>query len=93
MRGFNGDHSNSYLMHKLTELFCLTIFFAKFNILASFKLHFLMEQGHSVPSHKVWREAFHGRWGTNCFGSIYWGNALHGGLMVRSIANHEGIYT
>ena len=52
-----------------------------------------MEEGHSVPSHKVWREAFHGRWGTNCFGSIYWGNALHGWLMVISIANHEGIYT
>ena len=28
-------------MHKLTDLFCLTILFAKFNILASFILHFL----------------------------------------------------
>ena len=32
------------------------------------KLTDLMEQGHSVPPHKVRREAFHGRWGTNCFG-------------------------
>ena len=38
-------------MHKLTDLFCLTILFAKFNILASFNLNFPMEQGHSVPSH------------------------------------------
>ena len=51
MRGFNRDHPNSYLMHKLTDLFCLTIIFAKFNILASSNLHFPMEQGHSVPSH------------------------------------------
>ena len=28
-------------MHKLTDLFCLTILFAKFNILASFIMHFL----------------------------------------------------
>ena len=28
-------------MHKLTDLFFLTILFAKFNILASFILHFL----------------------------------------------------
>ena len=80
-------------MHKLTDLLCRTILFAKFIILARFNLHFPMEQGHSVPSNKVWREAFRGRQGTNCFGSIYWGNALHGGLMVRSITNHEGIYT
>ena len=38
-------------MHKLTDLFSLTILFAKFNILAGFNLHFPMEQGHSVPSH------------------------------------------
>ena len=92
-------------MHKLTDLIGLTIFFAKFNILASFILHFLadvegyiqqdfpIEQGHSVPPHKVCRKAFHGRWWTNCFGYIYWGTSLHGGLMVRSIVNHEGIYT
>ena len=92
MRSFNWDHSNSYLMHKLTDLFCLTILFAKFNILASFNLHFPMEQGHSVPSHKVWG-SFSWEMGDKLFcGSIYWGNALHGGLMVRSIANHEGIY-
>ena len=46
-----------------------------------------MEQGHSVPHHKVCKETFHGRWEINCFGSIYWGTALHGGLMVRSISN------
>ena len=29
------------MIHKLTDLFCLTILFAKFNILASLILHFL----------------------------------------------------
>ena len=28
-------------MHKLTDLFCLTVPFAKFNILASLIMHFL----------------------------------------------------
>ena len=37
-----------------------------------------MEQGHSVPTHKVWKETFHGRWGANVFWQIYWGNVLHG---------------
>ena len=41
MRGFNSEHSNSYIMHKPTDMFCLTTLFAKFNILASFILHFL----------------------------------------------------
>ena len=41
MRDFNCEQSNSYIMHKLTDLFCLTILFAKFNIFASFILHFL----------------------------------------------------
>ena len=40
-RGFNWDHSNSYVMLKLTDLFCLPVLFAKFIILASFILHFL----------------------------------------------------
>ena len=72
MRGLNCERSNSYLMHTLTDLFCLTILFAKFNILASFitflqilrdksQQDFPIEQGHSVPPHKVWRKAFHGR--------------------------------
>ena len=33
--------SSSSIMNKLTDLFCLTIFFAKFIILVSFILHFL----------------------------------------------------
>ena len=45
---------------------------------------FPMERGHNVSSHKVWREVFHGRWGTNYFWQIYWGTALHGDLMIRS---------
>ena len=40
-----------------------------------------MEPG---DTHKVWREGFHGRLGTNCFGQIYWGTVLHEGLMIRS---------
>ena len=27
LMGFNWEHSNSYIMHKLIDLFCLTIFF------------------------------------------------------------------
>ena len=40
---FNWEQPNFYIMHKLTNLFCLTIHFAKFNILASFilRLHIL----------------------------------------------------
>ena len=41
LRGFNWEHSISCTIHKLTDLFCLTILLAKFNILASFILHFL----------------------------------------------------
>ena len=41
-----------------------------------------MEQGHSVSPHKVWRKAFHGRWGPNCFGQICWGTVLQGRLMI-----------
>ena len=40
-RGINWDHSNFCIMRKLTDLFCLTILFAKFIMLASFILHFL----------------------------------------------------
>ena len=58
--GFNWDHCNSYIIRKLTDIFCITIRFAKFNMLASFILHFLAniegytphdfltELGHSV---------------------------------------------
>ena len=35
-----------------------------------------MEQGHSVPSHKVWRGAFYGRWGTN-FLDKFFGRLLY----------------
>ena len=41
MKCFNWEHSNFHIMHKLTNLFCLTILFSKFNILGSFILHFL----------------------------------------------------
>ena len=57
-------------MYKLTDLFCLTIIFAKFNILASFIVHFLanidgytqqdlpMQHGHSVSPHKNGQKLF-----------------------------------
>ena len=41
LRGANSEHSNSYIMRKLTDLFCLAILLAKFNMLASFTLYFL----------------------------------------------------
>ena len=43
---------------------------------------FPMNQGHIVPSHKVCGEAFHGRWGTNCFRQVYSKTVLHGELMI-----------
>ena len=73
------NNFTSYIMHKLTDLFCLKIVFAKFNILALLfctflqifrdtpQQHFPKEQGHSVFPHRVYREAFHEGWGTNCF--------------------------
>ena len=36
---------------------------------------------------------FMGDGGQIVLGQFIGGNALHGGLMVRSTANHEGIYT
>ena len=91
LRGFTWQHFKP----QPTELFCHTIFFAKFNMLISFSLtslkilrkhitphDFPVEQGHIVP-HKAWRDFFlkdfRGRWGI-----IYWGDVLHGGLMIRS---------
>ena len=64
-------------MHKLTDLFCLTILFAKFNILESFILEggkLFMADGEQIV-----------------LGKFIAG--LLGGLVVRSIANHEAIYT
>ena len=73
LRSFNWQHCNSYVLCKPTDLFCDAILFAKFNMLASFNLHFFskywgsidphmlfqwMEQGHSVSPHKIWRNFF-----------------------------------
>ena len=41
LRGFNWEHSNSYIMRKLTNLFSLTMLFDKFKMLASFILDVL----------------------------------------------------
>ena len=41
LRGFNWQHFNSYIMLQSTDLLCETIFFAKFNLLKIFILHFL----------------------------------------------------
>ena len=62
-------------MRKLTDLFCLTIVFAKFNMLASFILHFLAniegytpsdsatEPGRSVSPIKYGGKLFMADWG------------------------------
>ena len=83
-------------MDKLTDLLCLTIFFDKFNILASFICTFLqilrdtsqqdfpIEQGHGVPLHKVWGEAFYGRWETNVL-SKFIGGLLYMGVNELTI--------
>ena len=82
----------SYLMHKLTDLFCRTILFAKCNILASFNLHFQWSKG--IVSHpiKYGGKLFMGDREQIVLGQSI-GGMLYGGLMVRSIANHQGIYT
>ena len=38
---FNLKHSQSYVKPQPTDVFCHTIFFAKFSMLTSFNLHFL----------------------------------------------------
>ena len=42
LRGMNWQHSKSYIMLEPTDLFSHTIFFAKFNMLTSLSLHFLV---------------------------------------------------
>ena len=39
MRSCNWEQSNFYIMYKFTDLFCLTILFAKFSVLVIFILH------------------------------------------------------
>ena len=39
MKGFNWEQSKFYIMYKFTDLFCLTILFAKFSILVTFILY------------------------------------------------------
>ena len=108
LRGFNWQRSNSYIMPKHADLFCHTILFAKFNMLASFNLHFFeilrtptwFSSGAKacIFPHNVWRDlflkAFHGKWGTNFLGGgqIYWGTLLHEGLMIRSCQG-QGSFT
>ena len=41
LRGFNSQHSKSYIIPQPIDLFCHTILLAKFNILTSFSPHFL----------------------------------------------------
>ena len=41
LKGFNQQHSKSYIIPQPTDLFCHTILLAKFNMLTSFSLHFL----------------------------------------------------
>ena len=87
LRVFDWQHFNSYIIP--TDLFCNTVLFAKFNLLASFNLHFLanteepytshdfpLKQGHSVSPHKVWRDLFL----KTFHGS--WGTILVGGNLL-----------
>ena len=51
LRGFNWQHSKSYVMPQPTDLFCHTIFLAKFNMLMSFSPHFLANmEGSYTPT-------------------------------------------
>ena len=40
LRGFNWQHSKSYIIPTPADLFCHRNLLAKFNILTSFKMHF-----------------------------------------------------
>ena len=46
-------------------------------------LQILRNQGHKIRR-DFFVKPFHGRWGTNVFGQIYWGAVLRRGLMIRS---------
>ena len=72
-RGFNWQHSKSYIMLEPTDLFCHTIFFSIFNMLTSLSLQFLLNIYGAytliwfssgvwalVSAHKVWRDLFMG---------------------------------
>ena len=128
LRGFNWEYSISYTIHKLTDLFCLTILFSKFNILASFILHFFATHWPILPYNlfcqiqhfsKFYPALSCKYWGIHPNKIFQWskgpikytgklfvadgGQTVLGkfigtlfnmrGLMIRSIANHEGIYT
>ena len=88
-------------MHKLIDLFCLTILFAKFNILASFILHFLANiEGYTPNKIFLWSKGivsrpikYEGKLFMADGGQLFWVTVLHGGLMIISTANREGIYT
>ena len=86
LRGFNCQHSNSYIIPQPTDLFCHRIVLAKLNILTSFSLHFLpniegaytphmifqWRKGIVSPPQKTWRDLF-----INTFHSG-WGTNLGG---------------
>ena len=80
------------MMRKITDLFCLTFLFAKFNMLGSFILHFLANIEEYTPNmifqmepeHSVSPIKYGSKLGINCFGQIYLGTVLHGGLIIRS---------
>ena len=50
MRGFNWEQSKFYIMYKFTDLFCLTILFAKFSILVTFILHVIANSEGCSPA-------------------------------------------
>ena len=73
------------MMRKITDLFCLTFLFAKFNMLASFILHFLanieeytpnmifqMEPEHSVSPIKYGSKLFMADWVQIVLGKFIW---------------------
>ena len=73
---FTWQHSKSYIMPQPTDLFCHTIFFAKFSMLTSSSLQFLANIEGGYTPHLIFGIIF-GR-------QIYLGTVLHERWMIRS---------
>ena len=95
VRGFNWQHSKSYIMPQPTDCQIQYVTSLSLQFLANIywgniylQMIFQWSKG-IVSPHKVWRDlflkTFHGKWGTN-----YWGSVLNGKSMIRSCQRQGG---
>ena len=55
LRGFNWQHSKSYIIPQPTDLFCRRIFLPKFNMLTSFSPHFFTNIEAAYTPHMIFQ--------------------------------------